>query len=82
MQDNLITATGKTFQCGSAMSLDSQRLLYIRLSNMSLVQAATVFSNPQETVQLWWGKQYFSGYTKLEAIIPEGPNIRVNLRKE
>ena len=78
----LKTKTGKTFSCGSAVSLDSQGLLYIRLSNMSLVQAATVFGNPQETVQLWWGKQYFSGYTKLEAIIQEGPNIRVNLRKE
>lgn len=78
----LKTKTGKTFSCGSVTLLEAQNLLYVRLANVGLVQAATIFSDPRETVQLWWGNAYYAGYTKLDAIIPEGINIRVCLRKE
>ena len=54
----------------------------LRVLGVSLVEAATVFSNPAETVQLWWEKQYLAQHTKVVAIVPEGDAIRIVLGKE
>ena len=80
--DKLKTAPGKEFDCDSFNFAPTLNRAYIRVSHLSLVTAAEVFSNPAETVQLWYGDQYLSQYTTLLSIKPEGNAIRIALRKE
>ena len=80
--EKLTTATGKTFDCDYFNLFPPAGQVNIRVLGVSLVDAATVFSNPAETVQLWWGREYVSHHTKVVAIVPEGNAIRVVLGKE
>lgn len=54
----------------------------IRILNSNLVEVATVFGNPAETIQLFYEKEYLAQHTKVVAIVPEGNAIRVVLGKE
>jgi hypothetical protein len=56
--------------------------LYVRIHNTPIATVAEVFSDPRETVQLYYGEIYVSQFTKLLGIIPENGMIRVNLTKE
>lgn len=80
--EKLTTATGKTFDCDYFNPFTPANQVNLRVLGVSLVEAATVFSNPAETVQLWYGNQYLSQHTKVVAIVPEGNAIRVVLGKE
>lgn len=76
------TTTGKEFDCESFSLIENPDRLYIRISNAPISTVAAVFSDPRETVQLYYGGLYVSQHTKLLAIIPENGMIRVNLTKE
>lgn len=76
------TATGKVFDVSSVTALPDARIAYLRIAHSSLANVAAVFGNPAETVMLWYNGAYMANYTRLDAIIPEGDIIRVNLRKE
>ena len=80
--DKLTTATGKKFDCDYFNPFPPASQVNLRIFGTSLVEVATVFGNPSETVQLWCGEQYAAQYTKLVAIVPEGDAIRVVLGKE
>lgn len=80
--EKLKTATGKEFDCDYFNPFPPVGQINLRVLNAPLVTAATVFSNPQETVQMWCGEQYAAQYTNLVAIVPEGNAIRVVLGKE
>lgn len=80
--DKLTTATGKTFDCDYFNPFSPASQVNIRVLGISLVKAATVFSDPVETVQLWCGDQYLSQHTSVVAIIPESDAIRIVLGKE
>lgn len=76
------TSTGKEFDCDSFSMIEDPVRLYIRIHNVPIATVAAVFSDPRETVQLYYGDIYVSQFTKLLGIIPEGGIIRVNLTKE
>lgn len=76
------TATGKQYDCDYFNPFPPAGQVNIRILNASLVEVATVFGNPAETVQLWYGSQYLAYHTKVIAIVPEGDAIRVVLGKE
>lgn len=80
--EKLKTATGKEFDCDYFNPFPPVRQTNLRVLNTDLVTVATVFSDPDETVQLCHGVQCASQYTKLVAIVPEGDAIRVVLGKE
>lgn len=80
--DKLTTATGKTFDCDYFNPYPPMGQVNIRVLAISLVQAASVFGNPAETVQLWYEGQYLAQHTKVIAIVPESNAIRVVLGKE
>lgn len=80
--EKLTTATGKTYNCDYFNPFPPANQVNLRVLGVSLVEAATVFSNPAETVQLWWEKQYLAQHTKVVAIVPEGDAIRIVLGKE
>lgn len=80
--EKIITATGKQFDCDSVATIPEMGIAYIRVLNADLPTVASVFGNPNETVQLWYEDVYISQHTKLSALIPEGNAIRVNLKKE
>ena len=80
--EKLKTATGKEFDCDYFNPFPPVGQVNLRVLNTPLSTVATVFSNPNETVQLWCGGVYASQYTKLVAIVPEGNAIRVVLGKE
>lgn len=80
--EKLKTATGKKFDCDYFNPFPPANQVNLRVLGVSLVEAATVFSNPAETVQLWWEKQYLAQHTKVVAIVPEGDAIRIVLGKE
>ena len=80
--DKLKTATGKEFDCDYFNPFPPIGQINLRVLNVPLVTAVTVFSNPAETIQMWCGEQYAAQYTNLVAIVPEGNAIRVVLGKE
>lgn len=80
--DILKTATGKEFDCDYFNPFPPVGQVNLRVLNTSLAIVATVFSNPNETAQLWCDNQYAAQYTKLVAIVPEGNAVRVVLGKE
>lgn len=76
------TATGKEFDCDYFNPFPPAGQVNIRLVNVPLADVAAVFSNPAETVQLRFERQYLASHTKLVAIVPETGAIRVVLGKE
>ena len=84
--DKLKTATGKEFDCDYFNPFPEAGQINIRVLEKPLVYVADVFSNKEETIQLYYGSKmnvhYESGYTKLIAIVPESNAIRVVLGKE
>lgn len=80
--EKLTTATGNTFYCDYFNPFPPANQVNLRVLGISLTEAATVFSNPEETVQLWFGKQYLAHHTKVVAIVPECDAIRIVLGKE
>ena len=75
------TATGKEFKCDSLSSIPEPFRVYVRVTDATVAQVASVFSDPEETRLLEYGGITLTGCTKLLAIIPEGTTIRVNLTK-
>lgn len=80
--DELTTSTGKKFRCDYFNVYPQGNQISLRVIGESLIRVAMVFSNREETMQMWCGSQYASGYTTLIAIVPEGVAIRVVLGKE
>ena len=84
--EKLTTATGKQFDCDYFNPFPPVGQINLRVLAAPLATVAAVFSNPLETVQLWYddepNAQYAAQYTKLIAIVPEGNAIRVVLGKE
>lgn len=80
--EKLKTATGKEFNCDYFNLFEQVGSLYIQVADASLVTIATVFADPAETVQLWYGNQYVAQHTKLLAIMPVNGGIRITLGKE
>ena len=87
--DKIKTATGRELPLGS-FPTEGRGRLYIRLKT-SVAEAAEVFdNNPKETRELRIIRDgipeaespRFALYTKLHAIVPEGPIVRVVLKKE
>ena len=80
--EKLKTATGKTFDCSYFNPFSPAGQVNISILNASFVTLASVFSNPAETVKLWYGDQYLAYHIKLIAIVNDGDAIRVVLGKE
>ena len=80
--EKLVTATGKEFDCDYFNPFPPVGQTNLRVSNTDVVTVATVFANPEETVELICGIQTASQFTKLVAIVPEGDAIRVVLGKD
>lgn len=80
--DKVKTATGKEFDCTYFNPFPPMGQVNISIVNASFSTLAAVFSNPAETVQLWYGDQYLAYHTKLLAIVNDGDAIRVVLGKE
>ena len=80
--EKIKTATGKEFDCIYFNPFPPMGQVNISIVNTSISELASVFSNPTETVQLWYGAQYLAYHTKLLAIVNDGDAIRVVLGKE
>ena len=80
--DELITATGRKISCNYFNPNQPVPQVDIQISGVSVSEAASVFSDKEETKQLWYGNQYLAQYTRLVAIIPDSGSIRVVLGKE
>ena len=80
--EKIKTATGKEFDCTYFNPFPPMEQVNISIVNTSFSVLASVFSNPAETVQLWYGDQYLAYHTNLIAIVNDGDTIRVVLGKE
>lgn len=80
--EKIKTATGKEFDCIYFNPFPPMGQVNISIVNTSFSVLASVFSNPIETAQLWYGDQYLAYHTKLLAIVNDGDAIRVVLGKE
>lgn len=80
--DTVKTATGRVFNSDYIATIPNPPQAYIRICNVTLTEAATVFGNRDETIQLWHGENYLAMYTKLVALVPETGAIKVVLAKE
>ena len=82
MEDKVKTATGKEFDCTYFNPFPPLGEVNISIVNAPFATIATVFSNPAETVQMWYGNQYLAHHTRLIAVVNDGDAIRVVLGKE
>ena len=80
--EKVFTATGKQYDCDYFNPFPPAAQVNIRVLGVSLVEVASIFGNPAETVQLWWDRLYIANHTKLIAIVPEGDAVRIVLGKE
>ena len=79
--DNVKTATGKIFQSDYIATIPHPAHAYFRI-DAPLTTVAEVFSNPEETKELWYEDIHLIGYTRLVAIVPEPGMVKVCLEKE
>jgi len=77
----LKTATGKEFYSDYIAVIPHPEQAYIRVLDTDITTVASIFSNPDETVQLWHGDHHLTDYTKLVAIIPEASAIKICLAR-
>lgn len=75
-------ATGRELECDYMDHSQQRRQANIRILSTPITEVASVFSNPAETTQMWFEKDYAAGFTKLLAMIDDGDAIRVVLGKE
>ena len=75
-------ASGREMDCDYMDHSQQHRQANIRIKGAQISEIAAVFSNPAETIQMWFGNDYAAGFTKLLAIIDDGDAIRVVLGKE
>ena len=80
--DKIRTATGKEFRSDYLSTIPFPAQTFFRVLDTPLATVAAVFSDPKETVQLWYEDYYLAQYTHLVAIAPEGDAIKVILAKE
>lgn len=80
--EKVTTASGKVYECDYFNPSTMTAQLNLRVIGVSIVDVASVFSDPSETKQLFYEGQYTHNFTKLIAIIPEGIAIRVVLGEE
>lgn len=80
--EKIYTATGKEFDTDYFNPSELTKQADIRIIGASVVTVASVFSDRSETMQLWCGNAYASGFTSLLAIRVEGNAIRVVLGKD
>ena len=79
---NLVTATGKMYQCDYFNLSDLTNQGDIRLLGMSVVDVVSVFTDPAETSKLRCGVDMAEGFTEFLGLRIEGAAIRVILGKE
>ena len=72
--DNLITATGKTINC-KYVATNGVDAAFIRVVGISISDAANIFSDSNETVEMRWKQYTLRGYTRLYRLAVEGDTI-------
>lgn len=80
--DTVKTASGRVLSSDYFATIPVPAQAYIRIVDLPLAEVAAVFSDANETVQLWLGDHYLAHYTKLVALVPEPGAIKVVLAKE
>ncbi len=80
--DEIKTAAGRKFPCDYLSTIPYPAQTFFRVLDTPLATVAAVFSDPNETIQLWHGDNYLAQYTHLVAIVPEGDAVKVILAKE
>ena len=80
-RNKLITATGRSIDC-EYVATNGVDAAFIRVKNITFVDAAIVFSNSEETNVMMWQEYTLEGYTKLYRISAEGDTILVHMGLE
>lgn len=70
------------FDCDYMDHSEKTRQANVRVLNMPFAKAAEIFSDPNNTRQIWFENDYAAGFTKLLLMVNEDDAIRVVLGKE
>ena len=79
--DKVITNRGKEFTSDYIAVIPYPPQAYIRI-DAPITTVAEVFSNPEETAEIFYEDIHLVGYTKLVAIVPEPGMVKICLAKE
>lgn len=79
--EKIKTATGREFGSDYIATIPNPGRIFLRI-DAPLATLAEVFSNPEETAEMWCGDIHLVGYTHLVAIIPEPGMAKICLAKE
>lgn len=80
-RNKLIMATGRVIDC-EYIATNGVDAAFIRVKNITFLEAATIFSNPEETTVMKWQEYTLEGYTRLYRISAEGETILVHMGLE
>ena len=79
--EKVTTKTGKEFASDYIAVIPFPPQAYIRI-DAPIATVAEVFSNKEETAEMWYEDIHLVGYTHLAAIIPEPGMVKICLAKE
>jgi len=79
--EKLKTKTGKEFASDYIAVIPYPAQAYIRI-DAPIANVAEVFSDPEETAEMWYEDLHLVGFTRLVAIIPEPGMVKICLGKE
>jgi len=79
--DNITTATGKEFSSDYLSAIPNPKMTFFRILDLPFADVATVFSNPEETANLYYHDYVLSGCT-LVAIAVENDAVKVSMNYE
>ena len=82
MNEFIFTATGRMVEIDYLAAIAEPPRIYIRATNISIAEAATVFSNSVETRVIRHGNDDYIGFSRLVFVSPEAGAIKISLAKE
>lgn len=71
-------ATGREIDC-NYVATNGVDMAFLRVENITIADAAAVFSNPEETETMQWQELTLTGFTQFYRLAPEGDVILIQM---
>lgn len=77
--DTIKFANGAVHECSLCATIPDRQMAYIALSDVTFVEAAAIFSDPDMTEEMEYADYRLVGYTHLDYVMQESFGIKACL---
>lgn len=81
MYEDIIMANGARYACSAIWHATDSDKVAIDLPEMTLADAASIFSDPNNTSSMQRNSNYFAGYTDMIMLTKQSVGVEVILRR-